>query len=107
MVDTFGAVPVSRTNAFFVSLAKSCVLFIYAESEHLNPEAIHEIITARLQELAEKVNSFLVVEMSNGQMIDDVRLAVEGKKPVHFHNRMGGFVPTAKEVREKVVTIMR
>ncbi|HKK66841.1 MAG TPA: transketolase C-terminal domain-containing protein, partial [Bacteroidales bacterium] len=61
----------------------------------------------KIKELAKKVDSFLVVEMSNGQMIDDVRLAVEGKKPVHFHNRMGGFVPTAKEIREKVVKIMR
>jgi len=63
--------------------------------------------TKKIQELAESVNSFLVVEMSNGQMLDDVRLAVEGKKPIHFHNRMGGFVPTAKEVRDKVVTILR
>ncbi len=73
----------------------------------LRPITLFPFPTKKIQELTAKVDSFMVVEMSNGQMIDDVRLAVEGKKPVHFHNRMGGFVPTAKEIREKVVKIMR
>ncbi|MBN2280714.1 MAG: 3-methyl-2-oxobutanoate dehydrogenase subunit VorB [Candidatus Marinimicrobia bacterium] len=73
----------------------------------LRPITLFPFPKLKIKELAEKINSFLVVEMSNGQMIDDVRLAVEGKKPVHLYNRMGGFVPTAKEVREKVITIMR
>ena len=40
----------------------------------------------------------LVVELSAGQMVEDVRLAVEGRTPVHFHGRMGGMVPTPGEV---------
>ena len=45
---------------------------------------------------------YLVVEMSAGQMVDDVRLAVEGQRPVHFYGRMGGMVPTVSEVVEEI-----
>ena len=39
--------------------------------------------------------------MSNGQMVDDVRLAVEGIKPVKLYSRMGGVVPTVAELVEQ------
>jgi 2-oxoglutarate ferredoxin oxidoreductase subunit alpha len=45
---------------------------------------------------------FLAVEMSSGQMLQDVQLAVAGKAPVLFHGRMGGGVPTVDEVLEKI-----
>ena len=47
---------------------------------------------------AERVRFFLVPEMSLGQMIEDVRLAVEGKRPVYHTGRVGGNVSTAKEI---------
>ena len=40
----------------------------------------------------------LTVEMSAGQMVDDVRLAVNGRVPVEFYGRMGGIVPAPDEV---------
>jgi 2-oxoglutarate ferredoxin oxidoreductase subunit alpha len=40
----------------------------------------------------------LTVEMSAGQMVEDVMLAVNGKAPVHFYGRMGGMLPTPDEV---------
>lgn len=52
----------------------------------------------RLKELSEKVRFVLTVEMSSGQMVEDVRLAVDGRIPVHFYGRMGGVVPTPEEV---------
>ncbi|MCP4550291.1 MAG: 3-methyl-2-oxobutanoate dehydrogenase subunit VorB [bacterium] len=56
-------------------------------------------------ELSGRINSFFVVEMSEGQMIDDVKLASGCSRPTHFYNRMGGNVPTVDEilaaVREK------
>lgn len=52
----------------------------------------------QLMELAEKVNDFVVVEMSNGQMIDDVKLAIECKKPVKLVNRLGGNLITLDQV---------
>ena len=42
----------------------------------------------------------MVAELSVGQMVDDVRLALEGRKPVEFFSRVGGVVPTAEEVLE-------
>jgi hypothetical protein len=39
-----------------------------------------------------------VVELSAGQLIEDVRLAVEGRAPIFFHGRTGGMVPTPGEV---------
>ena len=39
-----------------------------------------------------------MVELSNGQMVDDVRLALAGSKPVEFLSRVGGNVPSAEEV---------
>jgi 2-oxoglutarate ferredoxin oxidoreductase subunit alpha len=43
----------------------------------------------------------LVVEMNNGQMLEDVKLAVQNKAPVHFYNRMGGVVPNTEEIVEQ------
>ena len=39
-----------------------------------------------------------VVELSTGQLVDDVRLAVEGRRPVEFYGRVGGNVPSTEEV---------
>lgn len=51
-----------------------------------------------IQRAAGQVKGLLVVEMSMGQMVDDVRLAVNGKKPVEFYGRTGGMIPTPAEV---------
>ena len=53
---------------------------------------------AALRAVAERLAGMLVVELSAGQMVEDVRLAVEGRCPVVFHGRMGGMVPTPVEV---------
>ena len=44
------------------------------------------------------VKFFISVEMNAGQMVEDVRLAVSGKKPVYFYGRMGGIIPTPAEI---------
>ncbi|NSW94071.1 MAG: 3-methyl-2-oxobutanoate dehydrogenase subunit beta, partial [Bacteroidales bacterium] len=56
----------------------------------------------RINELADKTRMLLTVEMSAGQMVEDVMLAVSGKKPVHFYGRMGGMIPSPDEVVEKL-----
>ncbi len=55
-----------------------------------------------LGRLADRVKKFLVVEMSLGQMIEDVQLSVCGKAQVAFHGRPGGGVPTTAEVLSKI-----
>lgn len=56
---------------------------------------------------AKHAKAFVAVEMSNGQMIEDVRLAVNGARPVEFVNRMGGNVPTHGQVMETVLRLAR
>ncbi len=51
-----------------------------------------------LAQAAERAGKVLVVELSNGQMVEDVRLAVNGKAPVEFYGRTGGNVPSVEEV---------
>jgi pyruvate/2-oxoacid:ferredoxin oxidoreductase alpha subunit len=48
------------------------------------------------------VKGILTVEMSNGQMVDDVNIALKGRMISDLHNRMGGNVPSAMEIVEKV-----
>ena len=50
----------------------------------------------------EKVKNFVCVEMSMGQMIEDVRLATECKKPVSLCNRCGGMIVSPDEVLESI-----
>ncbi len=50
----------------------------------------------------DQVDSFMSVEMSMGQMVDDVRLALDGAKPVSFFGRTGGIIPTPAEVFEAI-----
>jgi 2-oxoglutarate ferredoxin oxidoreductase subunit alpha len=52
----------------------------------------------RIAELAKHVRLFLTVELNAGQMVEDVRLAVNGKAPVEFYGRMGGMIPTPEEI---------
>jgi 2-oxoisovalerate ferredoxin oxidoreductase alpha subunit len=56
-----------------------------------------------LAETAKRVHKILVVELSNGQMLEDVRLAVEGKVPVDFYGRAGGNVPSVEEVHSQLM----
>ncbi|WP_029228235.1 3-methyl-2-oxobutanoate dehydrogenase subunit VorB [Caldicellulosiruptor acetigenus] len=50
--------------------------------------------------LKEEVEFFIDVEMNLGQMLEDVKLSLEGKKEVHFYGRTGGMVPTIQEIMD-------
>jgi len=52
-----------------------------------------------------KVQSSLVVEMSAGQMVEDVRLACNGRIPVHFYGRAGGGVPSVDQIMAKLLEL--
>ena len=56
-----------------------------------------------LSKYAEKTKKFLVVEMSSGQMLEDVRLATGGKAEVYFYGRMGGGVPSEEEIGKEIL----
>lgn len=73
----------------------------------LRPITLYPFPTNEIKKLAEQVKGMLTVELSAGQMVDDVRLAVNGKVPVEFYGRMGGIVPSPDDVlnvlKEKVI----
>ena len=56
-------------------------------------------------EISENTKGVLTVEMSTGQMIDDVKIALNGRKPVHFYGRTGGMVPTPDAIVEEIKKI--
>jgi 2-oxoglutarate ferredoxin oxidoreductase subunit alpha len=78
------AVSIARAKGIKVGLIRPITLFPY-------PKQI-------ISEMANKVKGFLAVEMSAGQMVEDVLLAVNGKVPVEHYGRLGGMIPTPNEV---------
>jgi 2-oxoglutarate ferredoxin oxidoreductase subunit alpha len=68
----------------------------------LRPITLFPFPSKRLNELADKVKGMLSVEMSAGQMVEDVLLSVNGKVPVFHFGRMGGIVTTPEEVVENL-----
>ena len=82
------AVQLARAKGHRVGLVRPITLFPY-------PEKV-------LRTLSETIKGILVVEMNAGQMVEDVRLAVEGRVPVRFYGRMGGVIPSPDEVAHAV-----
>ena len=68
----------------------------------LRPITLWPFPSEQVQELAKRIRYFLVFEMNMGQMLEDVKLALEGKGEVHFHGRPGGVIPTPNEVHRVV-----
>jgi 2-oxoglutarate/2-oxoacid ferredoxin oxidoreductase subunit alpha len=82
------AVQLARAEGIRAGLLRPITLF---------PFPSEAIVTA-----AAGASSVLVVEMNAGQMVEDVRLAVNGRVPVSFHGRMGGVIPSPDEILEKI-----
>lgn len=85
------AIDMARDKGIKVGLIRPISLYPYP----------YEIIN----KAADQVDSFLTVEMSNGQMVEDVKLGVNGKKPVYFYGRSGGMVPTPEEILAEIEKI--
>jgi len=78
------AIELARAKGIKVGLLRPITLFPYP--------------TKQIQEMLKQVKGILAVEMSAGQMVEDVRLAVNGKIPVEHFGRLGGMIPTPNEV---------
>jgi 2-oxoglutarate ferredoxin oxidoreductase subunit alpha len=68
----------------------------------IRPITISPFPTKLYEELSHKLDALLVVEMNNGQMLEDVLLATHSRIPVDFYGRMGGIVPFPDEVLEEI-----
>ncbi|MBR7071851.1 MAG: 3-methyl-2-oxobutanoate dehydrogenase subunit VorB [Clostridia bacterium] len=71
----------------------------------IRPITLWPFPTKAFAAAAEKVGHFLSVELSMGQMIEDVRLAVNGKAPVSLCNRTGGMIPLPEQVLDAILSI--
>lgn len=72
----------------------------------LRPITLYPFPQKRINELAERMKHIISVEMSAGQMVEDVMLAVNGKTPVSHFGRMGGVVTTPEEIFENLKSKM-
>ena len=72
----------------------------------LRPITLYPFPTKVLSKVAEKMNFMLVVEMNAGQMVEDVKLASNGKCPVYFKGRMGGMIPSPEEVLTEMESLI-
>jgi 2-oxoglutarate ferredoxin oxidoreductase subunit alpha len=70
----------------------------------LRPITLFPYPSKQINKLADKVKLFMAVEMSAGQMVEDVMLSVNGKVPVYYYGRMGGMIPTPDEVADNLKT---
>lgn len=68
----------------------------------IRPQTLWPYPTKVIEKAAQSAKAFLTVEMSMGQMVEDVRLAVNGKVPVAFFGRTGGVIPTPAEVLAEI-----
>jgi 2-oxoglutarate ferredoxin oxidoreductase subunit alpha len=73
----------------------------------LRPITLWPFPTEQIAKLSKKTDMLLVVEMSSGQMLEDVKIAVNGKTPVYFEGRMGGGVPTVSDILARIEFLHR
>ena len=73
----------------------------------LRPISLYPYPYQVISALADRVKGFLVVEMNAGQMVEDVRMGVNGKVPTEFYGRMGGIIPTAEEILSHLHKFMK
>jgi len=93
---------VSRVLRSTVELARSEGLRVGL----FRPISLWPFPSRALSEAAAHCEKVLVVELSNGQMVEDVRLALNGRVPVDFYNRVGGNVPSVEEVHSELLSRM-
>ena len=70
----------------------------------IRPITLWPFPSETIAEAAKHVKHFITVEMSMGQMVQDVRLAVNGAAPVSFFGRTGGMVPGVREIYEQIIS---
>ncbi|MDD2763496.1 MAG: transketolase C-terminal domain-containing protein [Opitutaceae bacterium] len=72
----------------------------------LRPITLYPFPHAAFDQVIERAKAVLVVEMSMGQMLDDVKIAVAGRRPITFYGRTGGIVPTPEEIVKQVQNLL-
>jgi 2-oxoglutarate ferredoxin oxidoreductase subunit alpha len=71
----------------------------------LRPKTLWPFPKKSLLEMSRRVSDFLVFEMNTGQMLEDVKLSLEGRRRVHFYGRPGGIISTPDEIAKVINNI--
>ncbi|HHW03790.1 MAG TPA: 3-methyl-2-oxobutanoate dehydrogenase subunit VorB [Thermoanaerobacterales bacterium] len=85
----FSAIEMARSAGVKAGLIRPVTLWPYPQ------KAFDDVMN--------RAKAFLTVELSLGQMIDDVKLSVNGRAPVYFYGRPGGMVPTAEDIFNEIL----
>jgi len=72
----------------------------------IRPITLWPFPVKEFEKYADVPKAFLSVELNAGQMFEDVKLSVNGKRPVHFYGRMGGMIPSQQEILNKIKEIL-
>lgn len=73
----------------------------------LRPISLYPFPLPAFEQVIAQPQAFLTVEMSMGQMLDDVKIAVAGRKPVYFYGRTGGNVPLPEDIVTRIQEILK
>lgn len=101
LVVAYGTTARIARNAIVQAAAKG------VKAALVRPITLWPFPTQAIAEAAAKpsVKAVLTVEMSGGQMVDDVRIAVGGAKPVHFYGRTGGMIPMPEDILSQILSL--
>jgi 2-oxoglutarate/2-oxoacid ferredoxin oxidoreductase subunit alpha len=100
IVTAFGATSRIVKSAVKAARAKGLKVGV------IRPITLWPFPVTAYKKVAKTAKAFLSVEMNMGQMVDDVKLAIDCSKPVHFFGRTGGVIPTPAEVLKEIEKIM-
>jgi len=73
----------------------------------IRPKRVWPFPTEIIKDYSKKVKAFMSVEMNVGQMVEDVKLAVECKIPVEQYGKVGGIIPSPEEIIAKVEALLK
>ena len=77
------------------------------KSGSFRPITLHLSQKLKYRDISKTVRRILVVEMNSGMMLEDVKIAVQGRIPVEFYGRMGGVTPFPDEILEEIRRVSR
>ncbi len=89
-------------------IAKSAVNMLREKGQKaglLRPLTLFPFPTDEIRRLEKRISSFICMELSNGQMVDDVKLSMQSDIPLHFFSRMGGNLPNEQDIINKYMSV--
>lgn len=113
LVESYNLEDAELVIAAYGTTARICKAAITTLEEEgykvglIRPITVWPYPDKEFDKIGEDCKAVLTVEMNTGQMLEDVKLALDGRIPSHFYGRTGGMIPSPEEIVEKVKEILR